>query len=263
MSAGDASNGNNNKHIATSTSTTQNNDATHTDDDDAASDVSTENFSMGERVLLDGRSKAQVAYFGSVHFSHDDDWVGLVFEEPIGKHNGTVAGHEYFKCDSMHGLFVRSHRLQRTDAMGHVTAHVKSPYRLRPKSSSSLHSVEQQDDLSDNIFARADNADPLGFYEAKAGTMRSPDSGEDITPKLTHVVEQMEGARGADLSFASPWIDGATNTHRSGAQIVAPVSATSGAGPRAKLTPSLAKKMSAINKSKPYGITLGYGERDH
>lgn len=79
------------------------------EDDDAASDVSTENFDKGERVLLDGTTKAKVAYFGPVNFSHDDDWVGFVFDEPVGKHAGVVAGTEYFKCDSMHGLFVKSH----------------------------------------------------------------------------------------------------------------------------------------------------------
>lgn len=216
------------------------------DDDDAASDVSTENFSTGEKVLLDGEIKAQVAYFGPVHFSHDDDWIGILLEEPVGKISGTVAGTEYFKCEPMHGLFVRSHRLQRVDSMGHVTARVKSPYRLRPKSSASMRS---QDLEIEDIFTRADQADPLGFYEARAGTLRSPDQPDEVNSKLERVVEEMNGD--SQVSFASPWIHSSrtpTPTHKYSSSVAS------------RRVP--VKKTTIINKSKPYGITLGYGELD-
>lgn len=231
----------------------------HEDDDDAASDVSTENFSNGEKVLLDGQIKAQVAYFGPVHFSHDDDWVGIVFEESIGKHNGTVAGTEYFKCDSMHGLFVRSHRLQRTDNMGHATARVKSPYRLRPKSAASLRS---QDLEIEDIFSKAEQTDPLGFYEARAGTLRSPDQPTDeLNSKLGRMVEEMNDGDG-QVNYSSPWIHSSrtpTPTHQ---KYGSAAGYTSSLGAR-KMPASLTKKAVNINKSKPYGITLGYGELDH
>jgi len=222
-------------------------------DDDAASDVSTESFSRGEKVLLDGKTKAKVAYSGQVHFSHDDDWVGIVFEEPIGKHNGTVAGTEYFKCESMHGLFVRSHRLQRTDNMGHGTARVKSPYRLRPKSSASMRS---QDLEMEDIFARADQVEPLGFYEARAGTIKSPDQPNELNSKLGRMVDEISEA---DVNFSSPWIHSSrtpTPTHHKFGG-----SYTSSISPR-KMPVTIAKKTTSINKSKPYGITLGYGELD-
>lgn len=230
------------------------NESTTIDDDDAASDVSTENFSTGEKVLLDGKSKAQVAYFGPVHFSHDDDWIGIAFDEPLGKHNGTVAGTEYFKCDSMHGLFVRSHRLQRIDNLGHVTARVKSPYRLRPKSSASMRS---QDIEMEDIFARAEASDPPGFYEVRAGTMKSSlDQSNELNSKLGRVVDEI--SHDEQVNYASPWIHSSrtpTPTHKS----------NYGAGISSltrKLPPSLAKKATTISKSKPYSITHGYGELD-
>lgn len=218
------------------------------DDDDAASDVSTENFSNGEQVLLDGKTRAQVAYFGPVHFSHDDDWVGIVFDEPVGKHNGTVAGTQYFKCDSMHGVFVRSHRLQRCDNMGHVTARVKSPYRLRPKSSASIRS---QDVEIEDIFTRAEQSDPLGFYEAKAGTLHT---GGELDSKLGRVVEELR-----DGDDQVNWIHSSRTptptSHKFGS------SYTSSIAPR-KAPIGIVKKTPTINKSKPYGITQGYGELD-
>lgn len=213
------------------------------DDDDAASDVSTENFNKGENVLLDGKIKAQVAYFGPVEFSHDDDWVGIVFEEPIGKHNGTVSGTQYFKCDSMHGVFVRSHRLQRCDTSGHVTARVKSPYRLRPKSSASMRS---QDVEIEDIFTKAEQSDPLGYYEAKAGTLHT---GGELDSKLGRVVEEIR-----DGDDQVNWI------HSS--RTPTPTSHKFGASYTSPRKPGLVKKTPAIGKSKPYGITQGYGELD-
>lgn len=171
------------------------------DDSDALSDASTENFSKGEKILLDGKTKAQVAYFGPVHFSHDDDWVGITFEEPIGKHNGTVAGNQYFKCDSMHGLFVRSHRLERVDSMGYVTARVKSPYRLRPKSAASRREQELEEG---DIFSRAEASDPLGYFEFRAGTIRSADPSDELNNKLGRVVAEMR--QDEQVNFSSPWI---------------------------------------------------------
>lgn len=222
------------------------------DDNQDDSDMETESFSSGEHVLLDGKHKAQVAYFGPVEFSHDDDWVGIKFDDAIGKHNGTVAGTEYFKCDSMHGLFVRSHRLQRTDHTGRVTARVKSPYRLRPKSSASVRS---QDIEIEDIFSKADQADPLGFYEARAGTLRSPDQPDELNSKLGRMVDEMSDGDG-QINFASPWIHSSrtpTPTHHK-------YGSSYTSSPR-KVP---AKKATTISKtSKPYGITFGYGELDH
>lgn len=220
--------------------------------DDSASDVSTENFNSGERVLLDGKIKAQVAYFGPVHFSHDDDWVGIVFEEAVGKHNGTVAGTEYFKCDSMHGLFVRSHRLQRTDGSGMITARVKSPYRVRPKSSASMRSQDLE--VEEDIFAKADQIDPLGFYEVRAGTLRSPDQPDEINSKLGRMVDEIHD--GEQVNFASPW------AHSS--RTPTPTSQKYGAFSSSPLTRKVpAKKVAPISQFRiPYGVTMGFGELD-
>lgn len=224
------------------------------DDDDAASDVSTENFSSGETVLLDGKTKAKVAYFGPVHFSHDDDWIGIVFEEPVGKHNGTVAGTEYFKCESMHGLFVRSHRLQRMDSMGRTTG-VKSPYRLRPKLTTTVPDLDELED----IFSSAEQSDPLGYYEAHAGTIRTPDLGSNgIDSKLGRFVEEMGDGEVNYTSMRPHSSRSPTPTQPKFNQYKSSLSSL----PAKKLPASSAKKVT-INKSKPYGITLGYGELDN
>ena len=34
-------------------------------------------------------------------------WLGVELDERVGKHNGTLNGKTYFKCQKMHGIFVR------------------------------------------------------------------------------------------------------------------------------------------------------------
>lgn len=69
-------------------------------------------YVIGDRVYVDGKKTASVAYFGEVDFANGD-WVGVVFDEPLGHHDGKIHGREYFQCSPFHGSFVRPHRLIR------------------------------------------------------------------------------------------------------------------------------------------------------
>jgi tubulin-folding cofactor B len=39
-------------------------------------------------------------------------WIGVEYDEPLGKHNGTVQDVEYFKCRPKHGAFVRPTKIE-------------------------------------------------------------------------------------------------------------------------------------------------------
>ncbi|KAJ3190242.1 hypothetical protein HDU85_000535 [Gaertneriomyces sp. JEL0708] len=69
------------------------------------------NIKVGDRceVEADAESLAkrgEVKYVGKVEFK-PGFWVGIQYDEPLGKHDGTVQGKQYFTCPPKYGAFVR------------------------------------------------------------------------------------------------------------------------------------------------------------
>ncbi|KAI8867168.1 Cap-Gly domain-containing protein [Ramicandelaber brevisporus] len=59
----------------------------------------------------DGR-RGTVRYSGEAGFGGGGYWIGVELDEPLGKHNGTVDGTQYFSCRNKHGVFVRPDRVK-------------------------------------------------------------------------------------------------------------------------------------------------------
>ncbi|KAK4337083.1 hypothetical protein RND71_043683 [Anisodus tanguticus] len=72
-----------------------------------------ESFIIGDKVWLNGIYPGRIQYIGEVHFGHGDDWAGLVLDEPIGKHDGSVNGQRYYYCENKKGLFTKLSKLTR------------------------------------------------------------------------------------------------------------------------------------------------------
>ena len=57
---------------------------------------------VGQRVTNNDGKPGTVAYVGVTEFA-PGKWVGVIWDEPIGKNNGTVQGKSYFECVDKHG----------------------------------------------------------------------------------------------------------------------------------------------------------------
>ena len=59
---------------------------------------------VGQRVVGTNNvdKPGTVAYVGVTEFA-PGKWVGVIWDEPIGKNNGTVQGKSYFECVDKHG----------------------------------------------------------------------------------------------------------------------------------------------------------------
>ncbi|KAJ1767050.1 hypothetical protein EV180_005589 [Coemansia sp. RSA 518] len=70
-----------------------------------------QNINVGQRceVAWPGSELARrgcVRFVGKTQF-RQGYWIGVEYDEPVGKNNGTVDGTVYFECAPLHGSFVR------------------------------------------------------------------------------------------------------------------------------------------------------------
>ncbi|KAK5604714.1 hypothetical protein CRENBAI_012455 [Crenichthys baileyi] len=69
-----------------------------------------EAISVGSRCKVEVPGQptkvGMVMYVGTTEFK-SGYWVGVKYDEPMGKHNGTVQGKQYFECQDKYGAFVK------------------------------------------------------------------------------------------------------------------------------------------------------------
>lgn len=69
---------------------------------------SVQGMSVGDRCeVRPGGRRGQVAYLGEAPEISPGYWVGVQFDEPLGKGNGSVKGKQYFQCELKYGGFIR------------------------------------------------------------------------------------------------------------------------------------------------------------
>ncbi|XP_044059978.1 tubulin-folding cofactor B [Siniperca chuatsi] len=77
---------------------------------EAEQKAAADTISVGNRckVQVPGQPTklATVMYVGTTDFK-PGHWVGVKYDEPLGKHNGTVEGKQYFECGNKYGGFVK------------------------------------------------------------------------------------------------------------------------------------------------------------
>ncbi|XP_077099773.1 restin isoform X2 [Siphateles boraxobius] len=83
-------------------------------------------FSVGERVWVNGNKPGCVQFIGGTQFA-PGQWAGIVLDEPIGKNDGSVAGVRYFQCVDLRGIFTRPSKLSRTPVAERETNGTQTP----------------------------------------------------------------------------------------------------------------------------------------
>jgi len=75
-------------------------------------------LNIGDTVEIKGTDatlrRGKVAFIGETKFA-EGIWIGVVFDQPVGKNDGSVNGVKYFECAPNHGSFVRSEKILLVD----------------------------------------------------------------------------------------------------------------------------------------------------
>lgn len=78
----------------------------------------TVNIPIGSRCEVESaepglHKRGTVRFVGQTDFgSAGGVWIGIEYDEPIGKNSGGAEGKRYFSCAPMHGVFVRPERVR-------------------------------------------------------------------------------------------------------------------------------------------------------
>ncbi|GAV91456.1 CAP_GLY domain-containing protein [Cephalotus follicularis] len=71
------------------------------------------NIKVGDRCEIEpGEKRGVVKYVGRAESLAPGFWVGVQYDEPLGKHDGMVKGTRYFECPPLHGGMVRPDKLK-------------------------------------------------------------------------------------------------------------------------------------------------------
>ncbi|KAJ8760162.1 hypothetical protein K2173_011018 [Erythroxylum novogranatense] len=71
------------------------------------------NIKVGDRCEVEpGAKRGVVKYVGRAESIAPGFWVGVQYDEPLGKHDGIVKGTRYFECPPLHGAMVRPDKVK-------------------------------------------------------------------------------------------------------------------------------------------------------
>lgn len=71
------------------------------------------NIKVGDRCEVEpGGKRGVVKFVGRAESLAPGFWVGVQYDEPLGKHDGMVKGVRYFECPLLHGAMVRPEKVK-------------------------------------------------------------------------------------------------------------------------------------------------------
>eukprot|EP00252_Welwitschia_mirabilis_P007790 TRINITY_DN19489_c0_g1_i1.p1 TRINITY_DN19489_c0_g1~~TRINITY_DN19489_c0_g1_i1.p1 ORF type:complete len:243 (-),score=57.35 TRINITY_DN19489_c0_g1_i1:92-820(-) len=80
--------------------------------EDYMQDLAT-NIQVGQRCEVDpGGKRGVVMFVGQAETLAPGYWIGVKYDEPVGKHDGMVKGKRYFSCPPLHGAMLRPDKIK-------------------------------------------------------------------------------------------------------------------------------------------------------
>ncbi|GKC56263.1 tubulin-folding cofactor B [Tanacetum coccineum] len=71
------------------------------------------NIKVGDRCQVEpGEKRGVVKFVGKAEALGAGFWVGIQYDEPLGKHDGLVKGTRFFECPPLHGAMVRPDKVK-------------------------------------------------------------------------------------------------------------------------------------------------------
>ncbi|XXG73596.1 hypothetical protein AAC387_Pa07g2491 [Persea americana] len=71
------------------------------------------NIKVGDRCEVEpGGKRGVVMFVGRAETASPGFWVGIQYDEPLGKHDGMVKGKRYFDCPPLHGVLIRPDKVK-------------------------------------------------------------------------------------------------------------------------------------------------------
>jgi tubulin-folding cofactor B len=81
-------------------------------DDEHMADLAS-GMKVGDRCEVTvGGKRGEVKFVGKIPSISPGWWVGVQYDEPVGKNDGSVKGHKFFECPPKYGGFLRPDKLQ-------------------------------------------------------------------------------------------------------------------------------------------------------
>ena len=126
-----------------------------------ASTASSEELSVGDRVVVSGSKFGTLRYIGKIHVA-EGVWCGIQLDEPMGKNDGSVSGKRYFTCQQRYGLFSPVTRVEKVnkDITPAQIAARKASVSSSTANARPLHRSNSQESLQSNLsgFSTSSNS---------------------------------------------------------------------------------------------------------
>jgi hypothetical protein len=128
-------------------------------------------FVPGDKVVIgiSGERVARVMFVGQLPSMPAGYWVGVQFDDKVGKNDGTLHGKRYFTCPPGHGSFLRSSKISLHEDVPdkHTKAEEAPPDEKKKKRKSKGRDRAASVEMDDSSLVRA-NQSPEAAAEAAA-----------------------------------------------------------------------------------------------